>query len=143
MSEPLYVTPRLSVPADEISWTAVRASGPGGQNVNKVASKVVLRFDVFASTVLDPGTKRRLVALGGSRVDERGVLTLVSQDTRDQSRNLERARERLAELIRIALVPPKPRRPTKPTKGSQRRRLDEKKRHGDKKRARTHAVKDE
>ena len=136
MSEPLRVSPSLVLPADEIRWAAVRSSGPGGQNVNKVASKVELRFDIVHSRVLDPPTKARLAVLAGRRVDGAGVLTLVCQETRDQRRNLERARERLAALIRRALVRPKPRRATRPTRGATERRLGDKKRVGDKKRRR-------
>ena len=137
MSTPIVVSPLCTLPASELRWTAVRASGPGGQNVNKVASKVELRFDATASVAIDEATKVRLAALAGSRLDREGVLLVVCQDTRDQSRNLEIAREKLADLVRRALVAPKRRRPTRPSRGAKLRRLDEKKRSGEKKRARS------
>ena len=122
--EALVVAPGVIIPASELRWSASRASGPGEQNVNKVASKVDLRFDVPESSALSPYTKGRLMQLAKGRIDEDGVIRIISQVTRDQQRNLEDARERLAELIRKALLPPPPpRRKTKPTKGSQRRRL--------------------
>jgi len=136
MSRPLRVTPSLVLPADELRWSAVRSSGPGGQNLNKVSSKVELRFHVARSRMLDAATKARLVALAGSRMDRTGVLRIVCQETRDQQRNLELARERLAALVRRALVRPKPRRATRPTRGAQERRLGDKKRHSEKKRRR-------
>jgi ribosome-associated protein len=136
MSEPLVINDHVTIPAGELSWTAVRASGSGGQNVNKVSSKVELRFDLGATTALDHGTTERLRALAGSRVDGRGVLTIESQLTRDRPRNLEDARDKLADLIRRALERPKPRRPTRPSRGAQRGRLDDKKKHAQKKRER-------
>jgi|HubBroStandDraft_2_1064218.scaffolds.fasta_scaffold884683_2 ribosome-associated protein len=136
MSEPLVVNDRVTIPGSELSWTSVRASGSGGQNVNKVSSKVELRLDLAATTTLDATTIARLRVLAGSRVDGRGVLTIESQLTRDRPRNLEDAREKLAELIRRALELQKPRRPTRPSRGAQRGRLDDKKRHGQKKRER-------
>lgn len=136
MAEALEITPRILIPAAELSWTAVRASGPGGQNVNKVASKVELRFDAARSGVLTAETQARALALAGSRATQDGVIVIVVQDTRDQRRNLELARERLAQLIRAALVRPKRRRPTKPSRAAKARRLNDKKHQGDKKRAR-------
>ncbi len=136
MAEPLEITTRIIIPASELTWSAVRASGPGGQNVNKVASKVELRFDAAHSRVLSDDTRSRLIQLAGSRASLEGVIVVVVQDTRDQRRNLELARERLSDLIRQALVRPKRRRPTKPSRAAQARRLDAKKRQGDKKRAR-------
>ena len=129
----LEVTDTLVIPAAELEWGAVRASGPGGQNVNKVATKVELRFDVAGSTVLSPAVKARLVALAGRRIDAEGRLLIISQASRSQSGNLADARERLAALVRAALVRPKTRRRTRPTRGSVRRRLDSKRRHAEKK----------
>lgn len=136
MADALEITARIIIPASELSWSAVRASGPGGQNVNKVASKVELRFDAANSRVLSEETRARLMQLAGSRASLEGVIVIVAQDTRDQRRNLELARERLAELVRQALVRPKRRRATKPSRAATARRLDAKKRQGDKKRSR-------
>jgi ribosome-associated protein len=126
MSDPLVINDHLTLPASELSWTAVRASGPGGQNVNKVASKVELRFDLAGTTVLDAATRARLRTLAGNRLDAEGRLLLVSQVTRDQSRNLEDARARLRELVLRALERPTPRRATKPTRASRARRVADK-----------------
>jgi len=136
MSEPLAVTPAVVIPAKDLTWVAVRAGGPGGQNVNKVASKVELRFDLAGTVALPPDAKARLRNLAGARLDAEGKLLIVSQLTRDQGRNLDDAREKLATMIRQALVRPTPRRKTRPTQASKRRRLDEKRRTSDKKRAR-------
>src|SRR5215472_8116013 len=116
-----------------MAWTAVRSSGPGGQNVNKVASKVELRFDVARSRALCEDVRRRLMALARSRIGRDGVLRIASQRTRDQLRNLEDARSKLASLIRAALQPPRPRRPTRPSAASARRRLHDKRQHSQKK----------
>lgn len=132
----LPVTSTLVIPGSELSWTAVRASGPGGQNVNKVASKVELRFDLERSSALAAPVKQRLRRLAENRVDAQGRLVVVSQLTRDQARNLEDARTKLAALIERALHVPKPRKPTKPSRSQRQRRLDEKQRHSEKKRAR-------
>ena len=134
--EPLTVNSRLVIPATEISFTAARASGPGGQNVNKVSSKVELSFDAMGTPLLTPQEKERLRSLAGSALDTTGILHVASQLTRDQSRNLDDARAKLADLLRRALFVPKVRRKTKPTKGSQRRRLDGKRKDGEKKQAR-------
>lgn len=137
MSEPLVVTPSLILPADELRWTAVRGSGPGGQNVNKVSSKVELRFDVARTERLDEESKRRLVDLAGHKMDKEGVLLVVCQETRDQKKNLEAARARLAELVRAALIRPRKRRKTKVSKGAIERRLAGKKIVSEKKRTRS------
>ena len=137
MNEPLVVNSSVVIPARDMRWTAVRASGPGGQNVNKVSSKVELWFDLASTEALADEVKARLAAAAGSRLDTEGVLRLVSQETRDQRVNLSLARERLAELIRAALVRPKRRRPTKPSRGQRERRLDDKHRRGDVKRQRS------
>jgi ribosome-associated protein len=135
MAEPLQVD-CVVIPATDLAFAAVRASGPGGQNVNKVASKVELRFDLRGTAALSPAVKARLRAIAGKRVDGDGFLHVVSQRTRDQVRNRQDALDKLAALIRDALVPPLPRRPTRPTHGSKLRRLEHKRRVSGKKRLR-------
>jgi ribosome-associated protein len=136
MSQPLFVRDGVVIPAGELTWTAVRASGPGGQNVNKVSSKVHLRFALARSTALDDAVKARLRAMFGSRIDAQGDLCVVSQLTRDQARNLEDARDKLRALVLAALAVPKRRKKTRPSRGARERRLGEKKHHGEKKRQR-------
>jgi ribosome-associated protein len=132
----LEVRPNLIVPGRELSWAAVRASGPGGQNVNKVASKVELRFDFQASEVLSQAAKTRLRALAQHRLDAEGRILIVSQLTRNQPQNLADARSRLSELIAAALVVPKRRRPTRPTQAARRARVQNKRAQSQKKRNR-------
>ena len=120
----LPINSQLVIPARHLHWTAVRSSGPGGQNVNKVASKVDLRFDLAGCETLHPAVKARLYSLCRNKLDADGHVLITSQRTRDQLQNLEDARDKLAALIKAALVPPKPRRPTKPTFSSKMRRLE-------------------
>ena len=136
MSDPLRVSSALIVPAEAIAFRAVRSSGPGGQNVNKVASKVELRVDLSRITGLHPAARARLLALAASRLDAAGCLVVVSQKTRDQSRNLEDAREKLRALLLRSLVAPKPRRATRPSKASKERRLEAKRHSAERKRGR-------
>jgi ribosome-associated protein len=122
----LAVKSGVTIPERELAWSAVRSSGPGGQNVNKVASKVELRFDFEASSALTASVKTRLRALAQHRLDAEGCILIVSQVTRAQPKNLADARERLADLIRKALVVPKRRKATKPPLAAKRRRVKDK-----------------
>jgi ribosome-associated protein len=126
----IEITPNLAIGEDEIVERFVKASGPGGQHVNKTSSAVELRFDVRGSPSLPEDVKVRLEALSGSRLTLEGVLVLFSQGSRSQEMNRQEVRERLVELIKRALHKPKPRRPTKPTKASKIRRVDTKTRRG-------------
>jgi ribosome-associated protein len=124
------------VPASAITWRAVRSSGPGGQNVNKVASKIELRVDLDGVEGLDDAARARLAALAAPRLDSRGRLLLTSQRTRDQARNLEDAREKVRRLVARALVAPKRRRRTRPTAAAVEQRLREKRLRSARKRER-------
>ena len=130
MSDAIVVTDTVRVPAGALTVHAVRASGPGGQNVNKVATKIDLRVDLHAVEGLSDAARARLRLLARNRLDADGRLVVTSQATRNQARNLEDARARVADLLRAALVPPRRRVHTKPTAGARRRRLDEKKLRG-------------
>ena len=132
----LAVTETISLDEDELSETFVLASGPGGQNVNKVSSAVQLRFDVGRSTSLPDDVRARLRALAGRRVTNEGVLVIIARAYRSQERNRAAARERLVDLIRRAAVPPKPRKPTRPSRATKRRRLEGKRHRSDLKRSR-------
>src|SRR5688572_10386704 len=121
----IEVTPRIALFESELAWKAVRASGPGGQHVNKTSTAVELRFDVRASPSLPEPVRARLYRLAGSRLTQDGVLVLVAQGTRSQEMNKAEALERLLELIRKAAEPPPPpRKKTKPTLASKKRRLE-------------------
>ncbi|MBX3455472.1 alternative ribosome rescue aminoacyl-tRNA hydrolase ArfB [Ferrovibrio sp.] len=126
----ITVTRSIHLADSEIQLSFIRASGPGGQNVNKLSSAVQLRFDVANSPSLPEAVKARLIPLAGQRLTNDGVLVITAQTQRSQERNKAEAIERLVALIRAAAKPPVPRRPTKPTKGSKQRRMDGKARRG-------------
>lgn len=119
----LRITPGLSIPEDELVERFVRAAGPGGQNVNKVATAVELRFDVAGSPSLPEPMRLRLLARADRRLNDRGVLVISASRFRTQERNRQDARERLAAVLAAATRAPKPRVATRPTKGSKERRL--------------------
>src|SRR5262245_35161808 len=124
----IRITDSISLDEREIEENFIRSGGPGGQNVNKLATAVQLRFDVRHSPSLPPDVRARLERLAGRRLTNEGVLVINAHRHRTQERNREDARERLIELIREAAVPPTPRRPTKPTRASRERRIQTKKR---------------
>jgi ribosome-associated protein len=130
----LFVTPRIIIPASELEESFIRSSGPGGQNVNKVSSAVQLRFDVQGSPSLTEIARAALLA--GGTLTREGVLIITAQRFREQERNRADARARLAELIRKAATPPKPRRPTKIPFASRRKRIEAKKHRGARKKDR-------
>jgi ribosome-associated protein len=132
----IQVTPTIAIQESEISERFVRASGPGGQNVNKVSTAVELRFDPSQSAAIPADALVRLRVLAGSRMTADGILVIDARRHRTQAQNREDARERLAELVRQALVKPRRRRATKPGKGAVERRIEVKKRRSDTKRGR-------
>ena len=132
--EALRINARVTLPADELSWTAARSGGPGGQHVNKTSTKVDLRFDLDRSRALSDPAKERLRAI--APLDSEGRVFVQSDSSRSQSDNLEDARQKLAALVRRALTRPKKRRPTKPSRAAKRRRLEAKSRQSQKKAAR-------
>ena len=139
MAEPIRVAAGVIVPAAALSVRAVRSSGPGGQNVNKVASKIELRVELGRIEGMGADARARLEAATAHRRDAEGRLLVTSQRTRDQGRNLEDARDKVRQLVAAALVAPRRRRRTRPTTAGRERRLQEKKREGAKKRLRGRA----
>lgn len=132
----IYITENIAIDEREIKQEFIRASGPGGQNVNKVSSAVQLRFNVASSPSLPDDIRERLVYLAGRRITEDGILIIHAQRFRTQERNRQDAINRLVKLIRRASERPKVRRKTKPTMESKRRRLEEKRRRSEAKRMR-------
>jgi ribosome-associated protein len=132
----LHITPTIAVNENEIQLDFVRASGPGGQHVNKAATAVQLHFDVANSPSLPDDVRQRLIRLAGSRISEDGVLVIDARRFRSQERNRQDAVDRLVELIQQAAEEPKHRRKTKPSAGSKKRRLEAKRRRGQTKRLR-------
>ncbi|WP_416879395.1 alternative ribosome rescue aminoacyl-tRNA hydrolase ArfB [Litorimonas sp.] len=133
MPDALYITPRLSIPMSEIELTAIRASGPGGQHVNKTSSAIQLRFYIPASDALNKAQKSRLFAYSDNHISENGVVIIKAQNHRSQARNQDEALKRFKDLLKSAFKKEKKRKPTRPTRGSVRRRLKAKKIRGEKK----------
>jgi ribosome-associated protein len=126
----LVITPDVSIPDEEFEWKFIRSSGPGGQNVNKVASAVQLRFLLPRNVSLPTTAKNRLRRMAGQRLIDDGSILISARSERSQEQNRRDALERLAELIRAALIEPKIRKKTRPTLGSKERRIESKKRRG-------------
>ncbi|CAN5805981.1 alternative ribosome rescue aminoacyl-tRNA hydrolase ArfB [soil metagenome] len=132
----LKVDERIAIPLDEFQFDYVRSSGPGGQNVNKVASKAVLRWKPGASPSLPPAVRERLIALLGRRLTNEGEWIVTSQLTRDQSRNAEDCLAKVRALVLVAAHPPRPRKATRPTRASKLRRITQKRQRSETKRLR-------
>lgn len=123
----LSITTKITIPDEELRFTFSRSSGPGGQNVNKVNSKAMLHWQPYNSVALPDDVRHRFMERYATRLTNEGDIVITSQQYRDQPKNIEDCLEKLRLMIVEVLVPPKKRRPTKPTKGSQRRRLNDKK----------------
>jgi ribosome-associated protein len=132
----LHVNSRLAIPDKEIKISSARSSGPGGQNVNKVNSKITLRWSPAHCDELDPAWRRRFLARHSGRINREGQLVLHSERYRDQGRNLADVRQKLVNMLLECQSAPKTRKATRPTKGSQRRRLEQKRRQSQKKQGR-------
>ena len=143
MSSPLVISDKVTLPDIDLEWTAVRSSGPGGQNVNKVASKVELSFDFENTVALSDSVRDRLRILAKNQLDAEGRVLLKSEKTRDQTKNLADARQKLKDLVLEAMVVPKTRKPTKVSKAQKARRLSNKKKVGAKKAARKKPQRDD
>jgi ribosome-associated protein len=133
----LVVSEHIVIPDEELEWKFIRSSGPGGQNVNKVASAVQLRFLLPQNTSLPAAVRARLQRLAGQRLVDDGTILLTARNDRSQEQNRRAALERLADLVRAALVEPKIRKKTRPTRASKERRIDTKKRRAGTKRQRS------
>ena len=132
----LSITPQIAIPDEEFEWKFIRSSGPGGQNVNKVSSAVQLRFLLPINTSLPVGARNRLRRMAGQKLIDDGSILISARTGRSQEQNRRDALERLAELIRAALVEPKIRKKTRPTRASKERRIESKKRRGNTKQGR-------
>lgn len=143
MSMPLTINDKISLPGSDLEWTAVKSSGPGGQNVNKVNSKVELTFDFEGTVALDDDVRDRLRKLAKNTLDGEGRILIKSEKTRDQAKNLADAREKLKELVLKALVKPKVRKPTKVSKAAKKKRVADKKKVAKKKATRKKPSKDD
>ncbi len=137
MPETLVLSPNVEIPLSEISISYIRSPGPGGQNVNKVATAAQLRFDLKSSPSLPEPVRRRAADLAGSRLTTEGEIVITASRHRTQQLNRDDALTRLSALLREALYPPKPRRPTRPTLASKHRRLEAKAQRGQTKQLRT------
>ncbi len=133
----LVVSEHIAIPDEELEWKFIRSSGPGGQNVNKVASAVQLRFLLPQNTSLPVAVRSRLQRLAGQRLIDDGTILLTARTERSQEQNRRAALERLADLVRAALIEPKIRKKTRPTRASKERRIDTKKRRSGTKRQRS------
>lgn len=136
MKDDLIISSRVRILAGELEWSFARSSGPGGQNVNKVNSKAVLRWKAVDSPSLPEDVRQRFLTRFQSKLTEDGELVIASDEYRDQPKNIAASQEKLREMIRQVLVAPRKRKPTKPSLGSKRRRLEGKQRQSDKKQGR-------
>jgi ribosome-associated protein len=136
----VQITDQLSIPKEELKFTSSRSSGPGGQHVNKVSTRVTLRFDLANSASLTPKQKQRILIRLATRISKQGVLRVVSQKTRSQAANKEAALERFVVLLQQALRKPPQRKPTTTSSAAKQKRLDEKKHRGQMKRKRAWRV---
>jgi len=133
---PLDISEQVAIPDEELEWKFIRSSGPGGQNVNKVASAVQLRFLLPRNTSISAPAKHRLRRMAGQRLVDDGTILISARDERSQGENRRAALERLADLVRAALIEPKIRKKTRPTRASKERRIESKKRRSSIKRER-------
>lgn len=131
--QPLVVSSRIRIPAEELRFSFVRSSGPGGQNVNKVNTKAVLRWSLAETTALGDAVRTRFLESYGHRITVRGDLVITSQRHREQGKNAADCLEKLRTMIAQVATPPKKRKPTRPTKGAVKRRLDAKRQRSEKK----------